>query len=81
MITEQKFIQGLLPANYYTDIKHNGIYCYCNNDKSITINEWEKMLHTLKIKYGTRFTKFNFIDTVTQAKLTERKQFTIFLKP
>ena len=82
MFIEEKFIKGLLPKNYLTTQKFNGIYCYVNNSKDVMSNfEWEKLIKFVEIKYGQRFTDFNFIDTVTEAKLSNRQQFTIYLKP
>lgn len=81
MGTEQQFIQGLLPKNYVTTKKFNGVYCHCINQDGMPIEFFEKVIHFVKIKYGPRFTDFNYVDTVTEAKLSNRHQFTIYLKP
>lgn len=81
MVANQIFIKTILPKNYYTETKFNGFYCYCKDSAGMTITEFEKIIALLKIKYGKSFTDFNFIDTVTEAKLSNRLHFTIYLKP
>lgn len=81
MVVEQIFIQTILPKNYGSTQKFNGVYCYCKDDVGMTPEDWDKLLHFLKIKYAGRFINFNFTETIKESKNTNRHKFTIYLKP
>lgn len=81
MVAETKFIQSILPENYSTEMRFNGVFCYCKNSDGMSDEKFDIIRQLTRVKFDKRLIEISHTELLPKDFIKTHMQFTIYLRP